>query len=237
MQARSEQLRADLLRAISHDLRTPLTSISGNASNLLSNGEAFDEETRRQIYGDIYQDALWLINLVENLLYVTRIEDGRMKLRCSVELIDEVLQEALRHESCKGKAHRITLRPNDTLLFARVDARLIIQVVINLVDNAIKYTPPGSSIELSACKEGSWIRVSCADDGPGIPDADKPHIFEMFYSGQNRRADGRRSLGLGLGLCRSIVSAHGGTITVQDNHPRGTVFSFTVPAEEVDLHE
>ena len=237
MQAKSEQLRADLLRAISHDLRTPLTAISGNASNLLANGENLDEESRRQIYADMQDDALWLINLVENLLSVTRIEDGRMKLRCVVEAMDEVLQEALRHESCKGKAHRITLRPNDTLLFARVDARLIIQVVINLVDNAIKYTPPGSSIELSACKEGSWIRVSCADDGPGIPDADKPHIFEMFYSGQNRRADGRRSLGLGLGLCRSIVSAHGGTITVQDNHPRGTVFSFTVPAEEVDLHE
>ncbi len=238
MQARSEQLRADLLRAISHDLRTPLTSISGNASNLLSNGEAFDEETRRQIYGDIYQDALWLINLVENLLYVTRIEDGRMKLRCSVELIDEVLQEALRHEACKGREHSITLKESDEMLLAHIDARLIIQVVINLVDNAVKYTPPGAHIVLSARREGAWVLVSCADDGPGISDADKPHIFEMFFSGgKNRCADSRRSLGLGLGLCKSIVNAHGGAICVRDNVPQGTIIEFSVPAEEVQLNE
>ena len=237
MQARSEQLRADLLRAISHDLRTPLTSISGNASNLLSNGEALDEQTRKQIYADIHDDALWLINLVENLLYVTRIEDGRMKLRCSVELIDEVMQEALRHELCKGRDHSIALKTGDEMLFAHIDARLIIQVILNLVDNAIKYTPPGSHIELSAQRDGAWIAIRCADDGPGISDEDKPHVFEMFYSGRHRCADSRRSLGLGLGLCKSIVNAHGGAISVYDNQPSGTVFEFTVPAEEVHLNE
>ena len=237
MQARSEQLRADLLRAISHDLRTPLTAILGNASNLIANGRELGEQTRQQIYTDIHDDATWLINLVENLLFVTRIEDGRMKLRCSVEVMDEILQEALSHESCKGRNHSIVLRRSEELLFARIDARLIIQVVINLVDNAIKYTPPGSHIELYARRDGSFIRVSCADDGPGIAPGDREHLFEMFYSGKSRRADGRRSLGLGLGLCKSIVSAHGGTICAQDNHPRGTVFSFTVPAQEVDLDE
>ena len=237
MQARSEQLRADLLRAISHDLRTPLTAILGNASNLLANGRELGEQTRQQIYTDIHDDATWLINLVENLLFVTRIEDGRMKLRCSVEVMDEILQEALSHESCKGRNHSIVLRRSEELLFARIDARLIIQVVINLVDNAIKYTPPGSHIELFARRDGDFIRVSCADDGPGIAPGDREHLFEMFYSGKSRRADGRRSLGLGLGLCKSIVSAHGGTICAQDNHPRGTVFSFTVPAQEVDLDE
>ena len=237
MQARSEQLRADLLRAISHDLRTPLTSISGNASNLLSNGAALDEATRRQIYADIQDDALWLINLVENLLYVTRIEDGRMKLNCTVELIDEVLQEALRHERCTASGHRIELIPTDGLLFVRVDARLIVQVILNLVDNAVKYTPPGSSIVLSARREGPWICVRCADDGPGVPDEDKARVFEMFYSGRNRCADSRRSLGLGLGLCKSIVSAHGGAISVEDNQPHGAIFRFTLPAEEVHLNE
>ena len=237
MQARSEQLRADLLRAISHDLRTPLTAILGNASNLIANGHELGETTRRQIYTDIHDDATWLINLVENLLFVTRIEDGRMKLRCSVEVMDEILQEALSHESCKGRDHSIVVRRSDELLFARIDARLIIQVVINLVDNAIKYTPPGSHIELFARRDGGFIRVSCADDGPGIAPADREHLFEMFYSGKSRRADGRRSLGLGLGLCKSIVSAHGGTICAQYKHPRGTEFSFTVPPQEVDLDE
>ena len=214
----------------------PLT-VLGNASNLIANGHELGETTRRQIYTDIHDDATWLINLVENLLFVTRIEDGRMKLRCSVEVMDEILQEALSHESCKGRDHSIVVRRSDELLFARIDARLIIQVVINLVDNAIKYTPPGSHIELFARRDGGFIRVSCADDGPGIAPADREHLFEMFYSGKSRRADGRRSLGLGLGLCKSIVSAHGGTICAQDNHPRGTVFSFTVPAQEVDLDE
>ena len=237
MQARTEQLRADLLRAISHDLRTPLTAISGNASNLLAGADALDEETRRQIYADIHDDALWLINLVENLLYVTRIEDGRMKLRLCVELMDEVMQEAMRHEACKGRDHIITLRSSEEMLLARIDARLIIQVILNLVDNAIKYTPPGSHIELSARREGAWICVCCADDGPGVPDAEKPHIFEMFYSGGQHCTDSRRSLGLGLGLCKSIVSAHGGTIRVRDNQPCGAVFEFTVPAEEVELSE
>ena len=237
MQARSEQLRADLLRTISHDLRTPLTAISGNASNLISNGAGFDEATRQQIYTDIRDDAHWLINLVENLLYVTRIEDGRMKLRCSVELMDEVLQEALRHESCETRNHSVVLRRTEDLLLARIDARLIIQVILNLVDNALKYTPPGSHIELSARRDGRWIRVRCADDGPGISDEDKAHIFEMFYCGSNHSGDSRRSLGLGLGLCKSIVSAHGGEIRVFDNQPCGTVFEFTVPAEEVQLNE
>lgn len=237
MQARSEQLRADLLRAISHDLRTPLTAISGNASNLMANADALDRETRSQIYADIHDDALWLINLVENLLYVTRIEDGRMKLHPSMELMDEVMQEALRHEACKGRDHIITLKGGEELLFAHIDARLIIQVIVNLVDNAIKYTPPGSRIELSARREGAWICVRCADDGPGVPDSEKPHVFEMFYSGERRCPDSRRSLGLGLGLCRSIVGAHGGTIQVRDNEPTGAVFEFTVPAEEVDWSE
>ena len=110
-------------------------------------------------------------------------------------------------------------------------------MVINLVDNALKYTPPGARIELSARREGAWIYISCADDGPGVPDADKPHIFEMFYSGHSHCADSRRSLGLGLGLCKSIVSAHGGEIAVRDNQPKGAIFEFSVPAEEVHLNE
>ena len=147
------------------------------------------------------------------------------------------MQEALRHELCKERDHSISLRTGDEMLFAHIDARLIIQVILNLVDNAIKYTPAGSHIELSAQRDGAWIVIRCADDGPGISDEDKPHVFEMFYSGSHRCADSRRSLGLGLGLCKSIVNAHGGTISVYDNQPCGTVFEFTVPAEEVHLDE
>ena len=137
---KNEELRANLLRTISHDLRTPLTSISGNASNLLSNGETLDTETRNKICTDIFDDAQWLIGLVENLLSITRIEDGRMNLQISPQLMDEMIEEALHHVNRKSCEHTITTQYGDEILLVNVDARLIMQVVVNLVDNAIKYT-------------------------------------------------------------------------------------------------
>lgn len=237
MQIEKEQLRADLLRSISYDLRTPLTSISGNASNLLSNENEFSQETRMQIYGDIYDDSMWLIKLVENLLSVTRIEDGRMDLRMSAELMDEVIAEAMRHTDRNRDGRKIEVSSDEEFILGKMDARLIVQVVINLVDNAVKYTPEGAQIRIHTGKKDGMVVVSVSDTGPGIPDEQKSKVFDMFYTGTNRAADGRRSLGLGLGLCRSIIRAHGGEIWVSDNKPQGAVFTFTLPAEEVTLHE
>lgn len=235
--AKNEQLRANLLRSISHDLRTPLTSISGNASNLLSNGPLFDAKTKEQMYADIYDDAMWLINLVENLLSVSRLEQGRMNLHLTTELIDEVVAEALRHINRKRVEYHFHVQSSDDYLLAQMDAKLIVQVLINILDNAMKYTPPGSDIEIGWKQEGKFIYISVADNGPGIPDQAKPHIFDMFYSASNQIADSRRSMGLGLALCKSIVNAHGGEIVVSDHKPHGSIFTFSVPAGEVELHE
>lgn len=235
--ARNEQMRANLLRAISHDLRTPLTSISGNADSLLNCWKKLDDDTRVQMFTDIYDDSQWLINLVENLLAVTRIEGGQVHLNRSTELMDEVVAEALRHINRKRKEHTITVEQPQAILLANIDARLIVQVFVNLVDNAIKYTPVGSHITIRLESAGKWVKASVADDGPGIPDEQKSHIFDMFYCGSDKVADSRRSLGLGLSLCKSIVNAHGGKISVADNPPQGTVFTFTVPAGEVTIHE
>lgn len=232
-----ERYRGNLLRAISHDLRTPLTSISGNASNLLANEESFDKATRHQIYRDIYNDSLWLINLVENLLSVTRITKGEIQLHLTAELMDEVVAEALRHVGRQSAEHTIRVISSDDLILAKIDAKLMVQVVINIVDNAIKYTPPGSTITISTEKRQDKVVVKIADDGPGVPDEAKPRIFDMFYTGAGKIADSRRSLGLGLALCKSIIDAHGGTLSVSDNKPHGAVFTFTLQAEEVDLHE
>ena len=237
MQAQNEQLRANLLRTISHDLRTPLTSISGNASNLLSNGETLDAATRNKICTDIFDDAQWLIDLLENLLSITRIEDGRMNLQISPQLMDEMIEEALHHINRKSCEHTITTQFADEILLVNVDARLIMQVIVNLVDNAIKYTPVGSIIRISAYKKDHQIVVEVADNGPGIPDCAKAQVFEMFYTGQSRIADSHRSLGLGLPLCRTILSTHGGTLTLRDNVPNGCVFAFTLPQSEVSIHE
>ena len=235
--AKNEQLRANLLRAISHDLRTPLTSISGNASNLLSNGDSFDKETKKRLYTDIYDDSMWLIGLVENLLAVTRIEEGRLNLNISEDLIADAVTEALHHINRKSVEHHITVENEDELLLAKMDVKLIVQVIINLVDNAIKYTPKNSHIKISTEKCGEKAVVSVADDGDGIPDEMKPRVFDMFYSGANKIADSRRSLGLGLSLCKSIINAHGGEITVSDNLPHGTIFTFTLPIGEVKIYE
>ena len=235
--AKNEQLRANLLRAISHDLRTPLTSISGNASNLLSNGNSFDEETKNQLYTDIYDDSMWLINLVENLLSVTRLDEGRLNMNITEDLVDDVITEALHHVNRKSAEHHITVRHKEDYLLAKMDAKLMVQVIINIVDNAIKYTPKGSNILIKTWKQGDKAVISIADDGDGIPDEMKERVFDMFYSGANKIADSRRSLGLGLSLCRSIVNAHGGKITVSDNTPHGAVFTVTLPVGEVEIHE
>ena len=235
--AENEKLRSNLLRSISHDLRTPLTAISGNAGILLSDSESLPPETRNQMYSDIYDDAAWLYNLVENLLAVTRIEEGRMKLNTQPQLVEEMVSEALQHISRKRSEHNIAVHHQDELLLAKCDARLIVQVIINLVDNAIKYTPVGSHIEIATRGDNDCAVVTVADDGPGISDDEKERIFQMFYTGSNPIADSRRSLGLGLGLCKSIITAHGGVISVADNQPKGTVFTFTVPSGEVEVHE
>lgn len=235
--AQKEQLRANLLRSISHDLRTPLTSISGNASNLLSNEEKFDEETKKQLYADIYDDSMWLINLVENLLSVTKIEDGKLNIHLQAELLDELVTEALAHISRKKMEHTILYQACDDIILVKVDARMIMQIIINIVDNAIKYTQKESQIIISTRKEGNRAIVSISDNGPGIPDEMKPFIFDMFYSGTKNVADSRRSLGLGLSLCQSIITAHGGELKLSDNIPHGAVFTFSLPIEEVNLYE
>jgi two-component system sensor histidine kinase KdpD len=235
--ARNEQLRSNLHRSISHDIRTPLTSISGNASNLLSHYRQLDDATREQIFSDIYDDAEWLIGLVENLLSISRIENGQMELHLSSEVVGEVIEETLRHVDRNAAEHTITIRDTDDILLVDMDARLIMQVLINLINNAIKNTPAGSDIRIESRQAGNEAIITVRDNGPGIADKMKPHVFEMFYTGPNKVADGRRGLGLGLALCKSIVEAHHGRITLTDNTPSGCCFTFTLPIKEVPIDE
>ena len=234
--AKNEQLRADLLRAISHDLRTPLCSISGNADMLISNSDRLDKATKHQIYTDIYDDSEWLIGVVENLLSITRLNDGRLKFKFTDQLLDEVIAESLRHISRKHDDYKI-VADCEELVLVRMDVRLIIQVLVNLIDNAIKYTPPGSVICIRGIKTDGKAQISVEDNGPGIPEEMKPHIFEMFYTGKTTVADSQRSLGLGLALCRSIIEAHDGILVLSDHAPHGCNFTFTLPLSEVTLNE
>jgi len=236
--AKNEQLRANLLRSIGHDLRTPLTAISGSAAILRKSDEKLSLEQRCDLADAIYHDSLWLIDTVENLLAITRVEDGTIRLNLTSELIDEVIEAALSHVAQASRGRTVTIEHTDDILLVRIDVHLIMQVLTNLIMNAFKYTPEDSTVTVSARREGAFVVVDVADDGPGVPDCDKPHIFERFFTSSNARpVDSRRSIGLGLSLCRSIVEAHGGVIEVRDNHPHGAVFRFTLPAEEIEIHE
>ena len=174
---------------------------------------------------------------MENLLAVSRIEDGTMQLHRKLELLDDIISEALMHIDRRASQYTILAEPSDETLLVDVDGRLIVQVLINLINNAIQYTPPGSVIQIGSVNMGDCVKVTVSDDGPGIPDSEKDSVFTMFYSGSQKVKDSKRSLGLGLALCRSIVRAHGCEIMLDDNMPHGCRFSFTLPVKEVTLHE
>ena len=144
-------------------------------------------------------------------------------------------------KKAKGLIETMLLNDKDVIqdeeIKVFVDELADSSVVVNLVDNAIKYTPAGSVIQISAYQKDHQVVVDVADNGPGIPDRAKAQVFEMFYTGQSRIADSHRSLGLGLPLCRAILTAHGGTLTLRDNIPNGSVFSFALPQSEVNIHE
>ena len=235
--AENERLRANLLRAVSHDLRTPLTSIMGNADSLITCGDTLDPKTRSQLYSDIYEDAQWLNGMVENLLSASRMNDGKLNLKMTTELMDDMISEAVTHLSRQLKNYTVQRNHPDELLFVKADARLLVQVVINLLDNAVKYAPAGSTIWINTAERDGSVAVQIADDGPGIPDDQKEHIFDLFYSSGNPTGDSRRGLGIGLALCQSIIRAHGGTISVSDHEPHGAVFEFVLPRDEVNVNE
>ncbi len=232
-----ETLRSNLLRTISHDLRTPLTSISGDADMLLHDEGSLDEEQRTRLLNDMHDDARWLIGLVENLLSITRIDNGSLELSVQPEVVAEVIDEALRHADRRA-AGRVDVRVEDDLLMADMDAQLIVQVVINLVNNAAAYTPPEGRILVTACRaleEGlPRVRIAVLDEGPGIAAVDREHLFDTFYNGSagGTSGDSKRGMGLGLSLCQSIVDAHGGRLEVRDAAPHGSEFRFSLPARE-----
>ena len=236
-EAELEQMRANLLRAISHDLRTPLTSISGNADILLTSGEQINDTEKLQLYRDIYSNSKWLVQMVENLLAVSRLDDGKLAIEMQPELVEDIMQEALLHVVRINNTHKISFNVEPELLLALMDARLIIQVIINIIDNALTYTPTGSEIILTAKEIGNSVHFSIMDNGPGIEESLKARLFDPFTTGKVQRSDSRRGLGLGLALCQTILKLHGSELTVADNEPNGTIFNFSLEKGVVNIVE
>ncbi len=228
--AETERLRNSLLSSVSHDLRTPLASITGAASTLLEGEARLDPATRRDLLEALHEEADRLNRLVQNLLEMTRLEAGALQPRAEWHPIEEVVGAAL-GRFAKALAHRtVTTRIPHELPLVPMDDVLIEQVLINLIDNVLKYTPPGSPIEVSAEDTDGAVLVEIADRGPGLPPGEERLIFEKFH--RSDAGPSTRGAGLGLAICRGIVQAHGGRIWAENRPGGGVAVRFTLPVKE-----
>lgn len=228
-----ERYRGNMLRAISHDLRTPLSGIMGTSEILMGMAEKQDE--RYVLAENIYKDAAWLHALVENILNLTRMQDGRLVLEKQMEAVEEVIEMAVTAIGKRAPERDIAVEIPDEVLLVPMDAKLIGQVLINLLDNAVKHTTVEEEICLtvSVNEKTKEAVFSVADEGCGIAREDLPNIFKMFYTTSQKGADTDRGMGLGLAICKSIITAHGGRIWAENRSDRtGAQFTFTLPMEE-----
>lgn len=227
-----EHLRSNLLRGISHDLRTPLTAIVGASGVILEDVDKLDLESIKKLVKDINEESLWLNNLVENILNMTRIGEGKMVIQKQDEVVDDIIDEALRHISGLINNRNIDVSFPDEVISVPMDGKLIVQVLINLLDNAIKHTKENEEIHLNVFTKDSNIVFEVADEGCGIDEKIKDSLFKSFVTSGSKVIDGKRGMGLGLAICKAIVNAHGGEITAENRDGKGAVFKFTLPLME-----
>ncbi|RCX14346.1 two-component system sensor histidine kinase KdpD [Anaerobacterium chartisolvens] len=232
MEVERERLRGNLLRAISHDLRTPLTGILGSTATILDNDDVLDKSVKIKLLQGVYEDASWLIHSVENILSITRIDEGRIEMKKNMEAVEEIVAEAVSRIKKLAANHTIKINIPDDLIMLPMDGTLIEQVLVNLLDNAIKYTPYGSTIEIKTQVSDEKVVFEVSDNGAGISEDNIPLIFNRFYSAATINDTGRRGTGLGLAICKSIITAHGGEISVFNNPSGGATFRFELPAKE-----
>lgn len=225
-----EKLRANLLRAISHDLRTPLTTISGSLSAILD-GSVQNIEQVRELLEGAREDADWLYRMVENLLSITRIgDDGVKGLRKQEEMLEEVMAEAVVKFRKYYPGIRVSVSVPEEALLVPMDAVLVEQVLINLMNNAAAHGKTTQNITVKAELAGNFVRLQVCDDGQGIASERIPHLFDGSISQvKSGGGDQTRSLGIGLSVCRTIVEAHGGTISADSRPGQGACFRFTLP--------
>lgn len=230
MSAEKETMRANLLRAMSHDLRTPLTTIIGSSSTYLDQEDILSSEEKRQLLKNIEEDAQWLLNMVENLLSVTRIQadSGTVSVAKTDEPLEEVISEAVERFHKRFHDIRVRVTVPDSFLMVPMDALLIEQVINNLLENAFFHSGSNAPIDLIAEIKEQTLYISIKDYGKGIAPERLATLFDGGGDGPNTAGDGHKGMGIGLSICKTIINAHGGTLQAS-NHPQGATFTFTLP--------
>ncbi len=228
-----ERMRANLLRAVSHDLRTPLTTIYGSSTALLENEESLSDEQRKKMLRGIQEDAHWLVRMVENLLSVTRIDAAQVKLNLTSTVLDELIDTVLVKFRKHYPGQHVHLKLPEEVVLIPMDPMLIEQVLVNLLENAVQHSIGMENLNLSVSVQDGIATFRVTDDGCGIDEEKLPHLFTGGYIPDDRPADnGRSNMGIGLTVCATIIRAHGGSIQAQNLPQGGAQFRFTLTAEE-----
>ena len=228
-----EKMRANLLRAVSHDLRTPLTTIYGSSAMLLEDFDKFSPEDRRELLRGIRDDAHWLVGMVENLLSVTRLDGGELRLNKTDTVLEELVDTVLVKFRKRCPEHEVQVLIPDDFLSIPMDAVLIGQVLTNLLENAVIHAIGMTRLELEVCLEEHHARFTVRDDGCGIAPDRLDDLFTGYLGSSDRQGDSaRRNMGIGLSVCATIIKAHGGHITARNRPTGGAEFTFTLTTEE-----
>lgn len=231
-EAEKEKMRGNLLRAVSHDIRTPLTAIVGGIDAILENGDQISPETRRGLLENMRDESNWLIGVVENLLSVTRMS-GASQIKKELEAGEEVLAAAAMKFQRHYPATKVEISAPEKLLMIPMDIILIEQVLINLMENAVQHGKTTTKIDLRLKQDGAFAVFSVSDDGQGIAKELLPHLFDGYLTrDQEEISDQRRNMGIGLSVCKSIVQAHGGTMRAENLQSGGAQLRFTLPLED-----
>ncbi len=230
--AEREKLRADLLRSVSHDVRTPLTTIAGSASAYLDNKDILPEETKTKLIEDVRDEAQWLTRIFDNILTITRVDSGQTSFNKRCEAAEEVIGEVVMNFRRNHPDITINTDVPGELIMVPMDALLIEQVMKNILENAVIHGKGVTEINISLSREGENAVFSFEDNGCGFGSDELEHLFDgLFYKPEVKVADGRRCLGIGLSLCRSVIKLHGGELKAS-NGQKGALLEFTLPLEQ-----
>lgn len=233
MEARMEKMRSNLLLAISHDLRTPLTSILGASSAIIDNYEMISKDRRIELLHEVHEEADWLIHMVENLLYITKMSNENAYLKKKMEITEEIISESVSKIKKRYPYAPIHIVIPDEILLVPMDAMLIEQVIMNLLENAIRHGENATKILITLEKAPPYAIFKVKDNGVGISEQIFPHLFDgLARTEKSNRVDSTKDFGIGLSVCKSIIIAHSGTIEAKNNEEGGACFQFKLPLEE-----